>query len=180
VVLIALRIVGIFNAALWLGSALFFTFGVAPGIFSPEMKRIFAPPGGPMGDYYLGVIAQHLIGRFFTVNLICGLIALAHFFGEIIYAGRPFNRLTFGLIVGILGLGLVAGTVFSPKIKALHQAKYRGPVEQRAAAAQQLSRLHAVSMSGNLLSLIALILYTWRASNPADPLRFVGAQKFRG
>ncbi len=178
--LIALRIVGLFNAAIWFGSALFFTFGVAPGIFSDEMRRVFAPAGSPLGDYYLGVIAQHLIGRYFTVNLICGVIALAHFFGEIIYAGRPFNRLTFGLIVGILGLGLLAGALFSPKIKTLHQAKYRGAVEQRPAAAQQLSRLHAVSMSGNLFSLIALVLYTWRASNPSDHLRFVGTQKFRG
>lgn len=178
--LIALRIVGIFNAAIWLGSALFFTFGIAPAIFSDEMRQTFAPPGGPMGDYYLGVIAQHLIGRYFTVNLVCGVIALAHFFGEIIYAGRPFNRLTFGLIVIVLVLGLVAGALSAPKIKALHQAKYRGPAEQRPAAAQQLSRLHAVSMSGNLLSLVALVLYTWRASNPADHLRFVGTQKFRG
>ena len=178
--LIALRIVGIFNAAIWLGSALFFTFGIAPAIFSDEMRAVFAPPNGAMGDYYLGVIAQHLIGRYFTVNLICGVIALAHFLGEIIYAGRPFNRLTCGLIVGILGIGLLASTLFSPRIKSLHQAKYRGPVEQRAASAQQLSRLHAVSMSVNLLSLIALALYTWRASNPSDHLRFVGAQKFRG
>ena len=178
--LIALRIVGLFNAAIWLGSALFFTFGIAPAIFSDAMRQTFAPAGGAMGDYYLGVIAQHLIGRFFTVNLVCGVIALAHFFGEIIYAGRPFNRLTFGLIVGILGLGLLAGAVFAPRIKSLHQAKYRGPVEHRTAAAQQLSRLHAVSMSGNLLSLLALVLYTWRASNPAEHLRFVGTQKFRG
>ncbi len=178
--LIALRIVGIFNAAIWLGSALFFTFGVAPAIFSDEMRRVFVQPGGPLGDYHLGVIAQHLIGRYFTVNLVCGVIALGHFFGEIIYAGRPFNRLTLGLIVVILGFGVFASTVISPKIKSLHQSKYLGPVEQRAAAAQQLARLHAVSISGNLLSLVALILYTWRASNPADPLRFVGAQKFRG
>lgn len=178
--LIALRIVGIFNAAIWLGSALFFTFGIAPAIFSTEMRQVFAPAGGPMGDYYLGVIAQHLIGRFFMVNLVCGLIAVLHFLGEIVYAGRPFNRFTFGLIVFILALGLVAGGLFSPKIKALHQAKYRGTVEQRPVAAKQLSRLHAVSMSGNLLSLIALVLYTWRASNPSNHLRFVGTQKFRG
>jgi hypothetical protein len=179
-VLIALRIVGLFNAAIWLGSALFFTFGIAPAIFSDEMRRVFVQPGSPLGDYHLGIIAQHLIGRYFTVNLVCGVIALAHFFGEIIYAGRLFNRLTFGLIVGILGLGLLASTIFAPRLKTLHQDKYIGPVEQRAAAAQQFSRLHAVSMSGNLLSLIALVLYTWRASNPADHLRFVGTQKFRG
>lgn len=178
--LTALRIIGIFNAAIWLGSAIFFTFGVGPGIFSPGMRDVFAPPGGPMGDYYLGVIAQQLIARYFAVNLICGLVALIHFFGEIFYAGRSFNRLTLGLILVVVGMGLVGAGIFSPKIKSLHQIKYRGPAEQRPAAARQLARLHAVSMSGNFLSLIALMFYTWRASTPSDHLRFLGAQKFRG
>ena len=30
-------------------------------------------------------------------------------------------------------------------------------------------------------SLIALVLYTWKVTNPSDPMRFVGAtSKFRG
>lgn len=179
--LVVLRAIGIFNAAIWLGSAVFFTFGVAPGIFSPGMKEVFAPQGAPLEDYYLGVIAQQLIERYFTVNLVCCLIALAHFFGEMIYAGKPFRRFTFSLLVGILALGLLITYVFAPKIKTVHYVKYRGTPDQRPAARQQMSRLHAISASGNLLSLIALVLYTWKVTNPSDPMRFVGAtSKFRG
>ncbi|HWN96083.1 MAG TPA: DUF4149 domain-containing protein [Methylomirabilota bacterium] len=178
--LAVLRIIGTFNAAIWIGSALFFTFGVAPGIFSDEMKQVFAPPGGPLGDYYLGFIAQKLIGRYFLVNLACALIALGHFFAEIIYAGKPFRRFQFGLIVLMLVLGLLGGNLFAPKIKTAHQLKYRGPVEQRDGAAKQLARLHGISMSGNLLSLLALVIYTWQVTNPPDHTRFLSAKKFRG
>ena len=171
--LLVLRIIGIFNAAIWLGSALFFTFGIAPGIFSEEMKRVF-------GDFYTGVIGQNLIGRYFAVNLICCVIALMHFFAEMIYTGRPFRRFTFGLLVGILALTLLGGHVFAPKMKIVHHAKYLGPLEQRDAAARQLSRLHATSMVGNLFSLIALVIYTWQVTNPPDSMRFLSAQKFRG
>ena len=178
--LVVLRVIGTFNAAIWLGSALFFTFGIAPAIFSPEMKAVFAPPGARLGDYYLGLLAQHLIGRYFMVNLICGIIALAHFFAEMIYSGRPFRRFTFGLIILMLGLGLIGQKLFAPKIKEVHQVKYVGAEEQRPAAEKQLARLHAVSMTGNLLSLIALIIYTWRVTNPSDQTRFSSAHKFRG
>ena len=171
--LVVLRIIGTFNAAIWLGAALFFTFGIAPGIFSVEMKRVF-------GDYYTGIIAQNLIGRYFVVNLVCALIALVHFFAEIIYAGKPFRRIPFTLIVLMLVLGLLAGNLFAPKIKAVHNLKYRGPIEQREGAAKQLARLHAVSMTGNLIGLIALVIYTWQVTNPSDHMRFVSAQKFRG
>jgi hypothetical protein len=172
-VLVVLRIIGTFNASIWLGAALFFTFGIAPGIFSVEMKRVF-------GDYYTGVIAQNLIGRYFAVNLVCAVIALVHFFAEIIYAGKSFRRFHFTLIVLMLVLGLLAGKLFAPKIKAVHNLKYRGPIEQREAAAKQLARLHAVSMGGNLVGLIALVIYTWQVTNPSDHMRFVSAQKFRG
>lgn len=171
--LFVLRIIGIFNAAIWLGAAVFFTLSVAPASFSPEMKRIF-------GDYYTGVIAQNLLGRYFAMSLICGGIALIHYFAEMVYAGRPFRRFTFGLILGVILLGLLGGQVFTPKMKSLHQLKHLGPMEQRPAATAQFSRLHAVAMTGNLLGLIALVIYTWQVTNPPDPTRFVSAQKFRG
>lgn len=171
--LLVLRIIGVFNAAIWLGSAVFFTFGIAPGIFSDEMKRVF-------GDFYTGVIAQNLIGRYFLVNLICAAIALVHFFGEMIYAGKPFRRFTFGLLIAVFALGLLGGYVFTPKMKELHQLKYRGSEEQQATARAQHSRFHAISMIGNFISLIAIIIYTWQVTNPPDHTRFVSAQKFRG
>ena len=94
--LVLLRTIGIFNAAIWLGAGIFFTFGIAPASFTPEMKRVF-------GEYYVGVIAQNFIGRMFTLNMICGAIALLPFFAEMIYAGRPFRKFTFALLAGLLG-----------------------------------------------------------------------------
>jgi len=179
-VLVVLRIIGVFNAAIWLGAAVFFTFAVGPGIFSPEMREIFAPPTQPLREYYLGLIAQHLIGRYFALNLICCCIALLHFFAEMIYAGKPFRRFTFSLLILVLTLGLIGGYVFRPKIKTVHQLKYRGNAQEQVEAEQQMKRLHAVSASGNILSLIALLIYTWQVTNPPDHTRFVSAQKFRG
>jgi hypothetical protein len=172
-VLLALRMVGIFNAAIWLGSAIFFTFALTTGVFSEEFKRIF-------GGYYTGIVAQTFIGRYFIVHVVCAIIALVHFFAEMAYAGRPFRRLTFGLLVGVLALGLIGGQFFAPRLKELHQVKYRGTPEQQAAAQKQFSRLHALSRIADLLSLLVIVTYTWQVSNPPDHTRFVSAQKFRG
>jgi hypothetical protein len=172
-VLLLLRIVGTFNAAIWFGSAVFFTFALTTGIFSEETKRVF-------GDYYTGVIAQTLVGRYFIVHLVCGVIALLHFFGEMSYAGRPFRRFTFGLLIVVLSLGLLGGFVFMPKLKELHQVKYRGAPEQQERAKQQFTRLHVTSRIGDIISLIAILIYTWQVTNPPDHTRFVSAQKFRG
>ena len=171
--LVVLRIIGVFNAAIWLGTTVFFTLGVARGVFSPEMKKLF--PGE-----YTGLIGQVLIARYFTFHIVCCLIAIAHFVAEMIYAGKPFRRFTFGLLIGILALGLLGQRVFAPKIKEAHQARYHGPVEQRAEAEKRFGRLHGFSAGGNLLTMLALIIYTWQVTNPSDPMRFVGTAKFRG
>ena len=178
--LIVLRIIGIFNAAIWLGGAVFFTLGIQPGVFSPEMKQVFAPPGAPLREYYLGFIAQQLIARYFTLSLICALIALGHFFAEMIYAGKPFRRFTFGLLIGVLGVGLLSAYFFTPRIQQAHHDKYRAAPARQITAAQEMRKLHALSAAGNVLVLIALMLYTWQVTNPSDPTRFVGTAKFRG
>jgi hypothetical protein len=179
-VLIVLRIIGTFNAAIWLGAAVFFTLGIQPGVFSPEMKQVFAPPGAPLREYYLGFIAQQLIARYFTLSLVCALIALGHFFAEMIYAGKPFRRFTFGLLVGVLGVGLMSAHFFTPRIQQAHHDKYRAAPARQITAAQEMRKLHALSATGNVLVLIALMLYTWQVTNPSDPTRFVGTAKFRG
>jgi hypothetical protein len=172
-VLLVLRILGTFNAAVWLGSAVFFTFALTTGVFSAETKRVF-------GDYYTGVIAQTFVGRYFVLHVTCAVIALLHFFGEMIYAGKPFRRFTFGLIVVVLSFGLLGGFVFMPRLEKLHQIKYRGAPEQQASARQQFTRLHVTSRIADIVGLIAVIIYTWQVTNPPDHTRFVSAQKFRG
>ena len=165
--------VGVFNAAVWLGSAVFFTFALTSGIFSEEFKRVF-------GGYYTGIVAQTLIGRYFVVHLVCAIIALVHFFAEMAYAGRPFRRIMFGCLLGVLALGLIGGQFFAPRLNRLHEAKYRGSPDQKAAAQQQFSRLHALSRIADVLGLLVIVAYTWQVANPPDQTRFVSAQKFRG
>jgi uncharacterized membrane protein len=179
-VLIVLRIIGVFNAVLWLGGALFFTFGVQPGVFSAEMKQVFAPPTSPWREYYLGYIAQQLLERYFTLNLICSLVALGHFFAEMIYAGRRFRRLTFGLLAGVLAFGLVSAYVLTPHMTRLHRDKYLAAPARQITAAAEFRKLHGLSSVGNILALIALVIYTWQVTNPSDPTRFLGTPKFRG
>jgi uncharacterized membrane protein len=172
-VLIVLRIIGVFNAAIWFGGALFFTFGVQPGVFGEEMKKVFPP-------YYLGFIGQQIIARYFTFSLVCALIAIGHFFAEMVYAGKVFRRWTLGLLLGVLGFGLLSAYFFLPRMQELHRDKYRAAPARQQTAAAEFRRLHALSSAGNVLVLIGLVFYTWQVTNPTDPTRFVGTPKFRG
>ena len=176
--LVVLRFIGVINAAVWLGAAVFFTFGIAPAVFSPAMKGLF----GDYGDYYVGLIAQQLIARLFAVHAICGVVALIHFFGEMFYAGRTFRKYMFALIVVALGLGILGGTVLQPKLKSLHRTKYSRSSSdlERASAKRYFTWLHAGSQIGNMLTLILVVIYTWRVSNPPAATRFVSTHKFRG
>ena len=65
-----LRFVGLMNAAVWFGAAIFFTFGIGAAAFSPEMKELLGPKNSP---YFSGAIAQILIARYFHLQLLCGV-----------------------------------------------------------------------------------------------------------
>jgi hypothetical protein len=162
------------NAAVWLGAAVFFTFGIGTAVFSPEMKRIF-------GDYYPGIVAQLLLKRYFTLHLVCGLIALLVAGAEMFYTRRRIQKLTFALFLVPLLIGVFGGWVLQPNMTPLHHAKYHAPsADEKALAGQQFGRLHALSSVLNLVSLGFLVAYVWRVANPPEPARFVSAQKFRG
>ncbi len=53
-----LRFIGLTNAAVWFGAAVFFTFVGGPAFFSPEMKHLLPPP-------YNGAAAELMIARVF-------------------------------------------------------------------------------------------------------------------
>ncbi len=169
--LAVLRFIGIINAAIWLGAGVFFSFGIAPAVFSPEMKRIFP-------EYYVGVIGQQLIGPYFTLHILCGCIALAHFSAELFLLQRAFQKWLLVMILVALGVGVMGGFVLQPKMRALFQTKHRGATEaERTRAKKQFGLLHGVSSSSNLITLFVLIAYAWRVSNPPESARF--SPKFR-
>lgn len=169
------------NAAVWFGASVFFTFGVAPTFFTPEMKALL---GGPPGaDAYAGFIAQMVLERYFVLNYICGAIALAHLIAEWVYLGKRMHRLTVIILVAAFSLGLLGGLWLQPKLKRLHIIKYTQstaytPV-QRLQAARSFSIWHGVAQVMNLAVLVGLGVYVWRVTHSSDAPRFVSSSKFR-
>jgi uncharacterized protein DUF4149 len=168
-----LRFVGILNAAVWCGSAIFLTFGL-PVLFSPELKTLLTPPG-------VGFAAEAVVGRFFVLQYWCGAVALAHLLAEWIYCGRAVQRLNLALVLGLLALALAGGLWAQPKMRELHKVKYFGKeAGQQAAASKAFALWHGAAESVNLLVIGGLILYLWRVSGPPESPRFSSFSKIRG
>jgi len=165
--------VGILNAAVWCGSAIFLTIGL-PAIFSPDLKKLLTAPG-------VGFAAEAVVARFFLVQYWCGGIALAHLVAEWLYSGRPVRRLNLALVLGMLTLALAGGMWAQPKMRMWHAVKYFGKTaEQQMQAGRDFALWHAASETANLLVIGGLILYLWRVSGPGETPRFGCFAKIRG
>ena len=179
----AIRFIGVLNAAIWLGSAVFFTFAAAPAFFSSDAKALGIHP------FYTGSMAQLVLSRYFYVQHICGLLAMAHLLAEWVYLGRALQRFTFGLLVALLCLGFAGGLWLQPKLKRLNLVRYSMnenfkptpmPLEERTAAEKAFRSWHPVSIVFNVVVLAGLVFYFWRVTHPPDDLRFVSTPtKFR-
>jgi hypothetical protein len=165
--------VGILNAAVWCGSAIFLTVGL-PALFSPELKTLLTAPR-------VGFAAEAVVARFFVLQYWCAAIALAHLLAEWLYGGRPVRRLNLALVLGLLALALAGGLWAQPKMRTLHVVKYfdKKP-EQQAQAAKAFALWHGAAESVNLLVMGGLITYLWRVSGPPESPRFGGFSKIRG
>ena len=164
---------GVLNAAVWCGSAIFLTIGL-PALFSPELEKLLTQAG-------VGFAAEAVVARFFLVQYWCGAIALAHLLAEWLYCGRPVRRLNMALVLGLLAIALVGGLWVQPRMNALHEVKYFGRnTEQQAQAAKAFALWHGASETVNILAIGALIIYLWRVSGPPESPRFGGFNKIRG
>jgi len=182
-VILVIRFIGVMNAAIWLGAAVFLTTAAAPAFFSGEVKTLGLHP------FWTGAMAQLVLARFFYLQYICSAIAVAHLLAEWVYLGRPLQRLTLGLLLGLMLLGLLGGLWIQPKLKQLNLVRYgmtasykpaNFPPEERAAASSSFRTWHLVSLVMNFVALAGLGIYFWRVTHPTDNLRFVStATKFR-
>ncbi len=172
-----LRFVGILNAAVWFGTAIFFTFGAGPATFSPEMKSLLGSNNFP---YFSGAIAEILIARYFHLQIICGAVAVVHLLAEWLYLGKYPHKIQLGLLVALCSVVLIGGYWLQPKMKALHAVKYglNTRPEVREAADRSFRAWHGISQVVNLLAVGGLAAYLWRAANPFDQTRFVSSVKF--
>jgi hypothetical protein len=168
-----LKFIGMLNAAIWCGSAVFLVIGL-PALFSPELKRLLPAA-------YVGFAAESVVSRYFILQYWCGGIALAHLVGEWLYCGRTLWRLNLGLIMVVLSLGLVGGLWVQPKMRALHLVKYFGKTaEQQMQASKAFAAWHGASEAANLLVIVCLMWYVWQVNREQEQPRFVSFSKIRG
>lgn len=173
-----LRFLGILNAGVWLGGAIFFTFGAAPALFSQATQNLLGPKNYP---YFSGAIAQIVIARYFRLQMICCVVALLHVLAEWLYCGRTPRKLRMTLLFGLVAMSLLGDFGLQPMLKKFREVKYSTTATpaQRDEAARSFSAWHGVSQIVNLFMLAGLTLYLWRLTNPPDEPRFLDAAKIR-
>ena len=165
------------NAAVWLGTAIFFTFGAHPACFSADLK---ATLGLTTDSYYPGAIAGVIMSRYYHVMLACGVVALLHLLAEWLYMGRPRREFSFWLVIGLFALTLLGSNAIEPSLVRLNKKHYTAPqTADRESAGKSFRILNGTEVALNLVLIGGLILYTWRAGSPSDTLRFVSPVQFR-
>jgi hypothetical protein len=170
-----LRLIGVINAAVWLGSAVFFAFVAGPAFFSPEMKELLKHA------YFPGAVAQVLVGRYFALQYVCAGIALLHLVAEWLYAGKPLQRFQSLLLLTISCLSLAGGLWLQPQLKELHQIQYRvtSTSAQRRSAAKSFALWHGISQGTNLIMIAGVLVYFLGSASPEILPRFLGGNKIR-
>jgi hypothetical protein len=171
--------VGVANAAVWFGTAVFHTFCAAPVLASEDVMAVLGAKNFP---YYGGAISQLLLARYFQVNLVCAIIALLHLLAERLYLGRASKKIWIVIIVTLFWISLLGAVWLGPKLRELHRAQHYAntPPAQREAAVRSFRLWNGVFQGLNLFMLVGVAGSLWRATHPPDELRFVGSGKFRG
>lgn len=166
------------NAAVWLGTTVFFTLGAYPASHSPDIANLFKAGADA---YYPNVIAQVVMGRYYVISLACGVVALLHFVAKWLYLGRPSRKFSAGLVISLFAITLIAGNAIRPELTNLNKNRfYATQPAERQAAAKWFRILRGIETTFNFLMIGGLMVYTWRVANPSDTLRFVSPVKFRG
>ena len=174
-----LRFVGIANAAVWLGAAIFYTVASRPAVVSADMLALLGPK---YFSYFSGAVAQIVLARYFHFHLACASVALLHLLAERIYLGRTAHRLWLGLLAVLFGFSLLGSVWLGPKLAGSHRAQHvlNAPPAAREAAAKSFRLWHGVFQAVNVLMIGGVAVCLWRVTNPPSDLRFVGTPKFRG
>jgi len=172
-----LRFVGIFNAAVWFGAVVFFLFGVSPALGSNMMKALF----GDAFQAYSGATLHIIAARFFSLQLVCGLVGYVHVWLERLYLGRRSNRLWDWLFLIAIVFCLWGKFGLNPKLDSLHRTVHaRASSEQtREVAAKSYRVWNGVTQFLNVFLLAGAGACLWRNANPDTTPRFLTPSPLR-
>ncbi|HWC59123.1 MAG TPA: DUF4149 domain-containing protein [Verrucomicrobiae bacterium] len=166
------------NAAVWLGTAVFFTFGAEPACFSTDMR---AALGTPPASYFPGAISGVVMSGYYHLTLVCGVIALLHFLAEWLCMGRPRRKFSFGLVAALFILTLIGSSSVYPAQVRLNRKHYTAPQPaERESAGRSFHILRFTGIALNLIIIGGLVVYVSRVSSASDTLRFMRPVQFRG
>ena len=162
-----LRWVGIVNAAIWFGAAIFLVVALG-AIFSPDIVEIFRK-AGDTSKFYSGAVAMAVFHRYFALQYVCGIIAILHLVAEKLYLGRALSRLGLGLVALLIVVALVGGGWLQPRMEKLRSESYSSPsAEQKARAEHSFKTLHVTSEIINLFVMAGLLVHLIRVTRPEE------------
>ncbi len=179
--ILLLRFIGVMNAAIWFGSAVF-VLAAAPVFFSATVQST------PLGKFWPGVMVQFVFERLFYVQCVCATVGIAHQLAEWVYLGRNLQRWVMIVLGALLLFTLAEGLILQPRMRSLYLVKYglndryaaaQYPVAERLQAEASFKQWHRVSRIAGLFATLSLGALLWKVVHPEDNPRFV-ASKFRG
>ena len=173
-----LRFVGLMNAAIWFGAAIFYCFGAAPVLQSEALKTLIGSNNFP----YYGFAIQNLVAAsFFHLHVACGIVCVLHLMAEWLYFGKYPRKVWVLFILALLLAGGLQGLWVQPRLKLLHDLEHgrQARPEERQLAARGFKTWSSIAWSLDALLALGVGFYVWRTANPPDPMRFVSASKFR-
>ena len=174
-----LRFMGLLNAAIWLGAAVFCTIGVLPVVNSQSMMTLLGQTYFP----YLSVaVGRFIIARLFYWQIFFAVLAWLHLVLEWLYLGRTPRRFWVTLLTALFCLSLAGGLWLNPKLIELHKIQHAPNVrpENRSLAAKSFRVWEGTFQALNVLLIAGVAVYFWRLTTAEDAPRFVTPVKFRG
>lgn len=157
------------NAAVWLGTAIFFTFGAEPACFSTDMRGAL---GVTADSYYPGAIAGVVMTHYYHVMLACSVVSLLHFLAEWLYLGRSTRKFSFGLLAALFVLLIICSNAIEPSMNRFNRRHYTATqMEERESAGRSFRILHVTTRVLNVLIIGGLAFYAWRIGSPSDTRR---------
>jgi hypothetical protein len=173
-----LRFMGMLNAALWLGAAVFCTLGVLPVANSPRMVELLGPAYFP---YLSGAITRLIIVRLFYWQIGFAVIAWVLLVLEWLYLGRTPRQRWVGLLGLLFVLSLLTGLWLNPKLTRLQQAQHplNPRPEARVLALKTFHLWDGLFQAVNVVLIGGVAVYFWRLTVIEDAPRFVSPVKFR-
>ena len=172
-----LRFIGLFNAAVWLGTIALQLFVSSPVMRSAQMQQLLGPKNFP---FFSAAIGHLISARCFTLFVVCSLIALLHLGADWLYSGKHPKRGSLALVFALFLCGEFQSHVLQPKLQALLLEQYRPGVQTGATARHPTltGGWPVLSTAFNLVMLAGLCRYLWQVANSPEETHFVGSTSF--